>query len=121
VGDFVVLAPGWHNAMAYPGGADLNAKHIEMMERPADPIVGPSCAAIQILAGAIESAGSLDRQAIRDAIAATDMDTMIGPVTFRDDGTGVVVAPFLQYQEGTAAGMATRVRHRRPCHPGSAL
>lgn len=100
VGDYVVLAPGWHNAMTYPGVEELNAAHVEMEGRPADPMVGPSYSAIQILADAIERAGTLDRQAIRDAIAATDMMAMIGPVTFREDGTGVVVTPFLQYQEG---------------------
>lgn len=100
VGDYVILAPGWHNAMGYPGVDELNAAHVEMMDRPADPMVGPSYAAIQILAHAIEEAGSLDREAIRNAIAATDMETMIGPVTFRDNGTGVVTAPFLQYQNG---------------------
>ncbi|MDX1412588.1 MAG: amino acid ABC transporter substrate-binding protein [Candidatus Promineifilaceae bacterium] len=100
VGDYVVLAPGWHSAMTYPGVEELNARHVEMMERPADPMVGPAYSLIQILADSIERAGTLDREAVRDAIAATDMTAMIGPVTFREDGTGVVVAPFLQYQEG---------------------
>ena len=70
------------------------------MDRPADPIVGPSYAAVQILADAIERAGSLDREAIRDAIAATDMETVSGPVTFRDDGTAVITPIYLQYQGG---------------------
>ncbi len=99
-GDYVLFAPGWHSGMAYDGVPELNAKHMEMMDRPSDPIVGPAYAAVQILADAIERAGSLDRDAIRDAIAATDLDTVIGPVTFRDDGTGVVNAPILQYQNG---------------------
>ena len=99
-GDYVAFMPGWHNAMDFPGVAELNEKHMELLGRPADPIVGPAYACIQILAAAIESAGSLDRDAIRDAIAATDMDTVIGPVTFREDGTGVVVTAVLQYQNG---------------------
>jgi branched-chain amino acid transport system substrate-binding protein len=99
-GDFVALMPGWHNAMDFPGVAELNEKHVELMERPADPIVGPSYATIQILAAAIESAGTLDRDAVREAIAATDLDTVIGPVTFREDGTGEVITAVLQYQNG---------------------
>lgn len=63
-------------------------------------MVGPSYAIVQILADAIERAGTLDREAIRDAIAATDMMTVVGPVTFREDGTGVVMSPFIQWQEG---------------------
>jgi branched-chain amino acid transport system substrate-binding protein len=100
VGDFVTLAPGWHNAMTFPGVEELNAQHVEMMERPADPIVGPSYAVIQILADAIERAGTLDRKAVRDAIAATDLDTVVGHVTFNEDGTGNVPTAILQYQHG---------------------
>ncbi len=99
-GDDVGFMPGWHNAMGYPGVDELNAKHMELVGRPADPIVGPAYALIQILSAAIESAGTLDRDAIRDAIAATDMDTVIGPVTFNEDGTGNVVTALLQYQNG---------------------
>lgn len=100
VGDYVVLAPGWHNAMTYPGVEALNAAHMEIAGIPALPMVGPAYSAIQILADAIERAGSLEREAVRDAIAATDMMAMIGPVSFREDGTGAVVTPFLQYQNG---------------------
>jgi branched-chain amino acid transport system substrate-binding protein len=100
VGDYVAFAPGWHNAVQYPGVAELNTAHTEMMGRPSDPMVGPSYAAVQILADAIERAGSLDRAAIRDAIAATDMETVIGPVTFKEDGTGNVPFVMLQYQGG---------------------
>lgn len=99
-GDYVLLAPGWHNAVQFPGVDELNAKHQEMMGRPADPIVGPAYAAVQILANAIEQAGTLDRAAIRDAIAATDMDTVAGHITFNDDGTGRVPFVLLQYQNG---------------------
>lgn len=99
-GDYVAFMPGWHSAMAFPGVEELNEEHIEMMGRPSDPMVGPSYSLIQILAAAIEEAGTLDRDAIRDAIAATELDTMIGPVTFREDGTGDVVTAILQYQNG---------------------
>lgn len=101
VGDYVILAPGWHNAMLFPGVEELNADHAEMEGRPSDPMVGPSYATIQILADAIERAGSLEREAIRDAIAATDLQTVVGDITFRENGTGVVTAPYLQYQGGT--------------------
>ncbi len=100
VGDYVTLGPGWHNTWAAPGVDRVNQHHVEEVGRPADPGVGPSYAIVQIVADAIERAGSLDRDAIRDAIAATDMDTVIGRVTFRDDGTGVVGSPVLQYQNG---------------------
>jgi branched-chain amino acid transport system substrate-binding protein len=102
IGDYVTLAPGWHNAMKFPGVDQLNEEHKAKVDppRPADPIVGPSYAAVQILAAAIEAAGSLDHDAIRDAIAATDLDTVVGHVTFNADGTGNVPVAILQYQQG---------------------
>ena len=99
-GDYVVLAPGWHHAVKAPGVRELNLAHVKKVGRPADPIAGPAYACVQILAGAIGRAGSLDRDKIRDAIAATDMVTVIGPVKFRADGTGIVNAVFLQWLNG---------------------
>lgn len=100
VGDYVTLGPGWHNAMKFPGVDKLNEEYQALAGRPADPMVGPSYAAVQILADSIERAGSLDRDQIRDAIAATNLETMIGPVSFNPDGTGKVSSPILQYQKG---------------------
>ena len=99
-GDYVVLGPGWHNAVRYPGVKELNEAHVKKVGRPADPIAGPSYACVQILAAAISRAGSLDREKVRDAIAATDMTTVIGPVKFRPDGTGIVRSVLLQWLNG---------------------
>src|SRR5438132_1016756 len=74
--------------------------HTKKIGRPADPITGPAYANVQILAAAISHAGSLDKDKIRDAIAATDMTTVIGPVKFRPDGTGIVNAVFVQWLNG---------------------
>jgi branched-chain amino acid transport system substrate-binding protein len=55
---------------------------------------------VQILAAALAKAGAVDREKVRDAIAATDLMTVIGPVKFRPDGTGVVQGAFLQWLNG---------------------
>ena len=99
-GDYVLLSPGWHFAAKYPKVAELNEAHQKLANRPADPIVGPSYACVQILADAISRAGSLDRDKIRDAIAATNMTTVVGPVRFRPDGTGEVKVFFQQWLKG---------------------
>jgi branched-chain amino acid transport system substrate-binding protein len=59
--------------------------------------LAPAYALIQIVASAIEKAGSLDRSAIKDAIAATDMDTMEGRMKF--DAGGARVNPPLVVQQ----------------------
>jgi branched-chain amino acid transport system substrate-binding protein len=99
-GDFMALAPGWHNAVKYPGVAELNQEHQKRLGRPADPITGPSYACVQIFANAIERAGSLDREKIRDAVASTNMMTVTGPVRFNPDGTGQVRSVINQWLNG---------------------
>ena len=99
-GDFVLLAPGWQYAVKAPGGKELNEAHVKKIGRPADPIAGPAYACVQILAAAVTRAGSLDREKVRDAIAATSTTTVIGPVKFRPDGTGTVQSVFVQWLNG---------------------
>jgi branched-chain amino acid transport system substrate-binding protein len=99
-GDYVVLSPGWHFAAPYPKVPEVNEAHQKRLNRPPDPIVGPSYACVQILADAITRAGTLDRDKIRDAIAATNMTTVVGPVRFRPDGTGEVRVFFQQWLKG---------------------
>jgi branched-chain amino acid transport system substrate-binding protein len=99
-GDYTLFAPGWHNAFKYPGVAELNAAHVKKIGRPADPITGPAYACVQILAASLNKAGAVDREKVRDAIAATDMMTVVGPVKFRPDGTGIVQGAFLQWLNG---------------------
>ena len=99
-GDYVVFSPGWHHAVKAPGVKELNEAHQKKIGRPADPIAGPAYACVQILTAALTRAGSLDHEKVRDAIAATDMTTVIGPVKFRPDGTGIVQSVFLQWLGG---------------------
>ena len=99
-GDYFLLSPGWHFAARYPKVTEVNDAHQKRFNRPADPLVGPAYACVQILAEAITRAGSLDREKIRDAIAATNMTTVVGPVRFRPDGTGEVKVFFQQWLKG---------------------
>jgi branched-chain amino acid transport system substrate-binding protein len=99
-GDYITIFPGWHHDLPFPGVAELNARYEAEFGRPADLLTGPAYACVQIAAAAIEAAGTLDRDAIRDAIAATDMMTVVGPVTFNEDGTGNVLNPLVQWQNG---------------------
>jgi branched-chain amino acid transport system substrate-binding protein len=55
---------------------------------------------VQIAAAAIAKAGSADHAKLRDAIAATDMTTVIGAVKFRPDGTGIIQGVYVQWING---------------------
>ncbi|HLN14070.1 MAG TPA: amino acid ABC transporter substrate-binding protein [bacterium] len=99
-GDDVLLMPGWHHSEQFPGVTALNAEHQAQYGRPADVVVGPAYACVQIVANAIQRAGKLDSTAIRDAMASTNMMTVEGPVKFRPDGTGIVPTVIVQWQNG---------------------
>jgi branched-chain amino acid transport system substrate-binding protein len=100
LGDYVAFFPGWHYAENFPGVAEINARHEADFGRPADVLVGPAYACVQILADAIERAGTLDRAAIIDALGDTDLDTVIGHVSFNADGTGNVLNPLVMWIDG---------------------
>lgn len=56
-----------------------------------------SAAAVQVFADAFERAGELDRQKVRDALAATDMMTFYGPIDFDETGKNIA-KPMALYQ-----------------------
>jgi branched-chain amino acid transport system substrate-binding protein len=99
-GDYFLNMPGWNPAVNFPGVSKMVQDHQTKYNKPAQATTGPAYAAVQILADAIGRAGSVDRDKIRDAIAATDMMTVVGPVKFNADGTGQVITVINQWQDG---------------------
>jgi branched-chain amino acid transport system substrate-binding protein len=99
-GDFVMNMPGWNPAVKFAGVSDMDARYQAKFGKPAEATSGPAYAAVQILADAISRAGSLDHDKIRDAIAATNISTVVGPVKFNPDGTGQVLNVINQWQGG---------------------
>ncbi|HSD85233.1 MAG TPA: ABC transporter substrate-binding protein, partial [Anaerolineae bacterium] len=99
-GDYVILAAGGNPEANFPGALDMVKRHQEKFGKTAAGTTAPAYSTVQILADAIKRANSLDPTAIRDAIAATNMTTVAGPVTFNADGTGNVITVVSQYQNG---------------------
>lgn len=56
-----------------------------------------SAAAVQVFADAFERAGSFDKETVRDAIAATDMETFFGNIRFDETGRNIA-KPMVLYQ-----------------------
>lgn len=99
-GDYFVIMPGWDKAMRAAGATEMAARYQARYGAPAAATTGSAYAAVQVLADAIRRAGSLDRNAIRDALSASDLETVAGHITFNEDGTGNVVTVFDQWQDG---------------------
>jgi len=62
-------------------------------------------AEILVYKNAIESAGSLDREAVRGAIANGSFDSFYGPISFADNGQIGLGQTVIQIQEGVAVGV----------------
>lgn len=101
LGNFAIGSPDWHPALNYPGVKELNAAVKAKTGQVTNPTTGPAYASIKVAAAAIEKAGSLDRSAIRDALAKTDMETVMGHVKFgpKNERLGAI-RPVVQWQGG---------------------
>jgi branched-chain amino acid transport system substrate-binding protein len=63
--------------------------------------VAQASAAVLVWKDAFERANSLDPQKVRDAIAATDMETFYGPIKFAEAGNNIAKPMVLrQIQNG---------------------
>ncbi len=68
--------------------------------KQANQIMGPNFSGYEIVADVFRRAQTLDREAVRKALAATDIDTIQGPTKFREDNTAVIPAGCQQWMKG---------------------
>jgi branched-chain amino acid transport system substrate-binding protein len=100
-GDFTIGAPGWGADLKFPGNADMVKEYQQVYNKPPEGVVGAAYAVVQVLADAVSRSDSLDRDAVRAALASTNMSqSVIGPVSFNPDGTGNVATIYVQWQSG---------------------
>jgi branched-chain amino acid transport system substrate-binding protein len=99
-GDYYMNAPGWNPAVKFPGAAELAQAHQAKYNKSAEALVGAAYGAVQILFDAVNRVGKPDREALRDALAATDMTTVAGPVKFNPDGTAQIATVMNQWLGG---------------------
>jgi branched-chain amino acid transport system substrate-binding protein len=96
-GDYFMNAPGWNPSVKFPGSAEIVQQHQTKYNKSAEALVGPAYGAVQILFDAANRVGKPDRDALRDALAATDMTTVCGPVKFNADGTAQIITVMNQW------------------------
>lgn len=84
--DYVTLPVAWSDKYQFPENDYLIAKFKEKTGKGPDLTAGNGYASGQVLAAAIEKAGSLDRTAIRNAVKGIDMMTVSGPIKFSNIG-----------------------------------
>jgi len=103
----VTSAAWWHPAVRYQGkdvfGSTENFNKLFRAKYGQEPDYGEASSAVSgvVLQLAIEAAGTLDKQKVRDALAAMNTMTFFGPIKFGP--TGQVVSldpPVFQVQNG---------------------
>lgn len=105
----VTSSTWWHHATGYedaegiwPTTDSFYADFLEMSDGEDPDYVHGSCAAAaEVLADAVSRAGSTDKVAIRDELAATDMLTFYGQIDFGENGMNQGrEMPIIQVQDG---------------------
>ena len=99
--NYVITTDSYHWATKYKGAAELDkAYQADHKGEHATELAGNGYAAIQVIVDGIQRAGTLNAAKLRDAIAATDMETVMGPVKFKADGTTDIPFFAVQYIGG---------------------
>jgi branched-chain amino acid transport system substrate-binding protein len=91
----VLCSTQWDRHLSYQdkwfGTAEQYAQLFEKeFQYPTPYQAAESTAAVEVFADALERAGSLDPEKVRDALASTDLETIFGPIRF--DSTGKNIA-----------------------------
>jgi branched-chain amino acid transport system substrate-binding protein len=76
-------------------------------------------AAVLVFKDAFERAGNFDRDAVRDALAATDMDSFYGPIKFAPEGNNIA-KPMYYRQINAQGGYDNIVTFEDMVHPRKA-
>ncbi|WP_288902983.1 amino acid ABC transporter substrate-binding protein [uncultured Sneathiella sp.] len=91
--DGITSSTWWHHSTAYTDAvgawgatADFYADFTAAYKSDPDYVSASCAAAADVLVNAVKVAGSKDKQAVRDALAATDILTFYGPIDFGDNG-----------------------------------
>lgn len=95
----VFTPPNWFLGAPNEAAADVAKRYAERYGKDPYNEVIQGYAAVQILADALKRAGSTDGEKLRAALAATDLDTVAGHITFDGNGQGTTPTLVTQLQD----------------------
>ncbi|WP_425405503.1 amino acid ABC transporter substrate-binding protein [Hwanghaeella sp.] len=106
--DGVTSSTWWHHATSYTdtigawsSTADFYSDFVGKFGSDPDYVHGSCAAAADVLVNAVQTAGSTEKVAVRDALAATEVLTFYGPIDFGDNGMNQGrEMPIIQVQGG---------------------
>jgi branched-chain amino acid transport system substrate-binding protein len=100
--EYALCASQWDASLAYEDelfgtAADYAVLFEETFDYAPPYQAAESSAGVQVFADALQRAGSLEPEAVRDALATTDLQTFYGPVKFDETGKNTG-KPMVLYQ-----------------------
>lgn len=109
----------WNSKSPFPGAKEYYDRHVKRWNKEPDRAGSANAyASLQVLAQAIEKAGSLDHKKVRDAIATGTFPTVIGPVKFVDGFNIQSPGEIGQWQKGEFEVVASKEkRTAQPIFP----
>ncbi|MBW2063581.1 MAG: amino acid ABC transporter substrate-binding protein [Deltaproteobacteria bacterium] len=91
----------WSPKAPWPGAREFEARYINRWKTRPDYLDSiEAFVGCQIVQQAIEKAGTLDREKIRDVIANSEFTTIAGPIKFTCTENRLTPSMILQYQKG---------------------
>ncbi len=87
-GDYICHSGGWDYHLNLPGVAKFSADYRAAYNDNPEPPAGSAYVCVQVLTDALERAGTLNKDKVRDALAATNVMTIMGQMKFKPNGRG---------------------------------
>jgi branched-chain amino acid transport system substrate-binding protein len=99
----VLNAAYWNPSFSYPEAATIGKEFESETGQKASQHIADSDAAATVLINAINEAGSTEADKINDALAKTEIETVVGPIKFAEDHTATLKSVESQWQNGKTA------------------
>lgn len=98
--DGLLVGAYWDPSFDYPGAADLRDAFESETGLTSSQHIADSYSVAMVLMDAIKAAGSLDPDAINDAISKTDADYAVGHIKFEENNAAKIPVVESQWQDG---------------------
>jgi len=97
-----IWLPSWPFKSSLTGwtAQELVDRYEKASGKQYNQIMGPNFSGYEILADVLRRTQSLDKETLRKALAATDVDTIQGHTKFRKDNTAVIPTGCFQWRKG---------------------
>lgn len=105
--DYLIHDGFWSETLPYPGAAELGKKYRDAHNGKDSVSIGLPYATVQVLAKAIERAGSLDPDKVRDKVFGGDFSgTVLGDIKYDEKGLASIPSLALQWYHGERKSLA---------------